>query len=329
MVRFFKLYKRDLIAFLVLIFAFWGLTYTADWEGYQLMYDGEINHRDILILYLTDYSVSHGLDFRTFYRFQCLLLTIAYLFVFRKLHANALVMSIVLLLIEYVAVANQVRYFLAFPLSIIALYELVLNKRIVLYFSLTILAFFSHSSIVLLHLAFGLMYIINKYAPNKKYILVFFLNLLILFVLQRNSIMVDEKYQTYFSQVASLKGSIYNSLTYILAFYLIVKRKRMLDKYNLKSEYLDFLFVLTVCDYIFFFTGMTYQIISHRLLGSMLPVGIIYLIQTDKMLSYKGHNEAYFLILFSLLHTYIMPDLLGLVPHTKNELLLMLNSYKL
>lgn len=329
MMRFFYLYKRDIIALFLLILAFWGLTYTADWEGYQLNYDGKVDYRDSLITYLSALSLSQGLDFRSFYRIQCILLSLIYVLAIRRLNANSLVMVVVLVLLDYVPVANQIRYYLAFPLSIIALYELILKKRIVLYLLLSTLAILSHSSIILLHLSFGSMFVIHKYFPRYKYLLLIISNICVFYIIQSNLIEIDEKYHNYFFQVASLKGGIYNSLTFILALCLIIRRKALLDRYKQNTELLNFLFILTTSVYLFFLSGMTYQIISNRLLGAMLPYTIIYLLYSDKELGLNNHKEVYYLVLFSLLHTFVLPDLLGLYPHIKNELVLMLSTYKL
>ena len=273
-----------LLAFL----CFKGITYTDDFEGYAYTYNGE-RSSDIAYAMLESFGKYLKLDFESFYAIPIFVQLLLYTIAFRLYKVNAFVSFFAVLVMNYVAMANQLRYFIAFPLFLISVYYWCYERKRVLSVLLALLSVLFHSGTIALLIFFPLYEYIkrNKLSSRKILALYLFCGIIILLLfttLGQFMFKVDEKYSYYTNKEgASLMGVlfiVFFASVCLFLLYNVFPKKNSLWKNNMDYP---FLFSLSFFPVIFIIaTFSRYQIISSRYVDPFFTVWIITLLSLKK-----------------------------------------------
>lgn len=224
--------------FFLFIAVYWGVTYTADWVNYESFFDGKQESRDIGFAYLTELFNDLDADYIVLFRFHIVLMAGAFLHFMRKINAPAWIL-IVFLFINYVALGNQIRYYVALPLTFLALYEYVIKKNPFTYLLFTIASVLMHFSILIFHLCFFIVYYLSLYLHNRLLFFIYVVNIVGFFLLV-SGLGFQERYVEYLSEerTSTWIGGIYNFLPSLISILSIIKIKQYVDS-EYSNDYSD------------------------------------------------------------------------------------------
>ena len=135
-------------AFLVYISFFIAITDTTDWKGYVYMFQHDEFPTDLMFRFLSNLAKNFGYEFIHVYKLHIILSGLFFINFLSKFTRNTIFIVFMLVLLSYVQLANQIRYFLGFSIFLNAYYYL--NKRIILGMLLLILSIICHTGIIAL-----------------------------------------------------------------------------------------------------------------------------------------------------------------------------------
>jgi hypothetical protein len=321
----FQFFKKDLIHryFVVLFslflycFVFFNITYTDDWSAYELIFNGTIK-TDFLLGTLCDVAVIHGYTFASVYKLHVFLTGVLFVMFIARFVDNGLVVVFIFILLLFVPVANQIRYFLAFALFLNSVYFLVVKKNKVLFVVFLIFSLLSHLAVVVLYLFILLLRLKNI----KYYILSLFLTgigtLLLLLLLKRVGFgELFSHFDEYLSnsKLSSFVGGVYNSLPAVFfLLFLCLKVKSRLKTCDtwMKDERFIFLYKLSLFAFVFVLPSFVFQILVNRYTYPFSIVWLmlyVYVIQWDKNVYSVFNNllKLFLFVLFLFCYIYILP----------------------
>lgn len=325
----------NIIAFIIIVFPFWGIHYTNDWEGYSYTFSHPIFSRDLGFSLLSLGFTSYGFEYQDLFKFHILLIAISYLNLNRSVRLNPVILSIVLLIFYYVQIANQIRYYLAYPLILYSTY-LLYNKKIFSSLLIISVAFTFHKSVIIvlgIYILYFLSYSINS--KHSQIILILLGNLLIGFAvgyIQR----FDAQYEEYQTQVSSLLGGIFNSIPLIIAIALIYKFNIIISRkesHLFKNHKYKWLYIISVGTCVFFYAGLQMQVLTNRFIAPLLPIWIGYymFIKTHthiKSIDRLAAKYMWTMIICLFLWKFLVTPFLGLDSYI-SELGMIIESYYL
>ncbi len=277
-----------IVPLLLAFLCFKGITYTDDFEGYAMTYERE-RSGDVAYAMLEYLGVYLNLDFESFYAIPIFIQLLLYAVVFRLYKVNAFVSFFAVILLNYVAMANQLRYFIAFPLFLISVYYWCFERKKKIALAIAILSVLFHSGTIALIIYFPLYeYIYRKQLTSRRilsiYALLGIIVLLFFSAFGQFMFKVDEKYAHYTnSEGASLLGVLfivlYGSLCLFFLYIVFPKDKGIWMK---RFEY-PFLFSLSFFPVIFIIaTFSRFQIIASRYVDTFFVVWMITLLFLQK-----------------------------------------------
>lgn len=336
------------IAVVIFCFAFWGVTYTADWAGYEYFFnEGEDIKEDIGSVFLFNILKDHGYDdFRVAFRIHIILMGVLFAFVFNKLGLNPIPYTILLIVLSYVPLANQIRYYVAFPAMLLSVIYFI-EKRYIKCILLFIFAIVFHRTTVLLGLVFLIYYLFSGKTLNnsrhKKYItlgLSFSLLFLLIMYTRLGVYLGDYAYYTSSTQKSSTFGGMFNLLPCLLSIPAVLyydqrvkKRHVEIIRYNYNQYRLFLLFSIATC--ILMPLCLRIQILNTRMIVRFFTIWIAYLVyiqRTGKKLGIRINTSYVIVVLitFNILHQTLLPYWFGIVETPiPQELLMILTSYQL
>ncbi len=312
-----------------------GLHYTADYDMYYFMFKTEYMETDILYQYLTSVFKENSLTFHDLHAFHILTATLLFYFIISRFSTNFFYVFLVYIVLDYVHFANQIRYFLGFPLMIIALYSFV-KKRYFFGIVLSIVASLSHSSLIVLITFLPLWYFVKKKYFLKVILILSGICLLIVFLLFSLGIgrQIDH-FGEYFKQdgVSSFLGGALNGIPYIIMLTVLYFESRKYIKNKpecFKNPKFAFLYTITFYTILFVPASFFMQIAGHRYVMPFMIFYVIFylfLIEDDSRKSKSLKMIFFSCICFILsLVIYILPESIFGVSHFQTELDYMLKS---
>lgn len=341
---------RRVIQFIIAVslfcFAFWGVTYTADWAGYEMYFDNGMDIKeDIGSIFLFTVLKDYGFDdYRVAFRVHIFLMGLFFPLLYIKLGLNPIPYTVLLVVFTYVPLANQIRYYVAFPAAILSLIYYT-EKRYLISIAFVLLAFAFHRTTLILAILL-LFYDIYtgrhySYSRHNKYVsyglLAGFVFLLVLYP-RLGSRLGDYSSYTNESQVSSVLGGLYNLIPCLLGVGTVLFYNRLVNRYHttiISYNCLRYrqLILLSVATCILIPISLRMQILNSRMVLPFFTIWIAFLVyiqRTGKRLNKNVSTSGvvFFLIAVMILHQTILPYLLGLseVPISM-ELLLTLSSY--
>lgn len=137
-----------IFSFFIYISFFIRITDTTDWDGYVYMFNHEDFPTDLMFRYLSTLAKSFGYDFIHVYKLHVILTGVFFVNFISKFTKNTVFIVTMLVLLSYVPLANQIRYFLGFSIFLNGYFYL--NRRVLLGVFLLCLSVTSHMGILAL-----------------------------------------------------------------------------------------------------------------------------------------------------------------------------------
>ena len=321
------------LVFIIFLLAYWGVTYTADGKGYEMFFQGKLESRDKGFEFLALLFDNLGYGYSYLYRFHIVCMALFYI-LFLKCVKSPPYILIAFLIVNYVALGNQIRFYVALPLSYIALYELGVKRKYISYLLLSGLSIMFHSTLIILHGCVLLYcFIINRRFSKRTVIMVLLSNMFIWLILHKG-LSVAEQYGSYLSKdgASSTGGGVYNLVPSLIAFLVIYALKRQLQSCSNYDATLRFIYVLSFSTSMLLLISIHVQIFANRFISSCFLVWLTYCISAKvylpKSKKYLANLATVSIVIVFFLWSYIMPYLMGLTPHSLIEAGLMLESYE-
>lgn len=335
------------LVFFIFIAVFWGVTYTADWVNYESFFTGKQESRDIGFAYLTDVFNNLDAEYQILFRFHIVLMAAAYLLFFSRIRASAWIIAFYVV-INYVALGNQIRYYVALPLTFLALYEFVIKRNSLYYLLFTVVSVLMHFSILVFQLCFFLVYYLSLYFRRSLLSVIIVVNIVGFFLLM-SGLGFQERYVAYLSEdrTSTWIGGLYNILPSLISILCLLMIRRYIDLeksficyddsenvascYDDYDEVFDFLFVLSVSTSLLILPSLQMQILCNRFIFACLPVWLAFGIMGFSCSVYYRWRIFLLLlpvVILPILWTFVFPFVFGIDPHFIVEAVLMIESYE-
>lgn len=324
-------WTQYLIAFLFFVIAYWGVTTNSDWGGYELLFENGGADTDKAFAYLSMWFNEHGLSYRMLYRFHIVLMALFYMFLFRKIKVNPIVLTLLTFLFNYVPLGNQIRYYVGFPMALLAMYYYI-DKKYILTVFLGVLAFFFHSSLLMFYAIFLYYYYLNNITSRYKGILILIANLVLYYYI--HNIYSSEHFDAYFTGegISGLLGGLYNLFPSFIYISFAFRINKIIARNNFdyaKTNEYRYLYTCIMMGTVLFLCSIYTQIFAHRMMGlAMMPIWLTFFIKVkgikNKRIEVLSNTAIVLLFIFYTIHD------LGLITGSDeyifhvNE---MLNSY--
>ena len=309
---------KGLIALTGFCIFLFGIRYTDDWYGYLYFFNNPEASPDLLFKYLSIYFDNNGFSYVDLFQFHVLAIGFCLSYFITRFSSYPILILFCFLLIKFIPITNQIRYYLAFGFFLMSVYFfLISNNRIKAIF-LFILAGLSHIIIIPLFIITLIFPRIKKYTL-KKLSYTFIISSIISFIMYELIILLLTGHFNTYTQdrfTTSIIGGFYLILPiimvhiYIFYYYNNITKKIPVLKNDIKFK---FLFILSVYTAPLLLLGFVNQIIVHRYVSIFSIVWFIYFIYP---LSINQKGKQFILIrLFSLLLylitvTYFIPIVL-------------------
>jgi len=300
-----KLYKKIIFIFSLLAFYvfFYGITDTADWGMYDSLFKYEEIETDFLFRYLSLLTFALGYSFEDLFKLHILIYGYFLVKFISRFTQNTLLVIGFYVLVAYVPLANQIRYYLALSLFLNGLYFFYFNekKKSYLFFILSLL---SHSSMVVL---FSFLIVEKRIAFSEYVKKCLLLSLFIFFgynfIVSFGILDFLGKFKVYLISselVSGIFGGIFNEFPFIviltsLYFWIQSVIKRI--PYILEDKIFIFLYKLTFFSIIFIPISFNMQVIGHRYVQAFFIVWLCLFVYTLNFIKSKAANIKYFIIL--------------------------------
>lgn len=330
------LYTLGTIALFVL--AFWGVTYTADWAGYEKSFEYDLERRDLAFGFIGRIMASFGqYDYQSVYRAHVVLMGVLFPVFISRWQKNPLFVAAVFIVLTYVGLANQIRFYVAFPLALIGLYELICNKNWFLFAIFSVLAYVFHSSIfffILVVLIFN-FFILKRNRLVSDILLINIVLAIISFFGLKYIIPLIGDFSVYLvaDNLSTLAGGVYSAFPSMLAIGLVLYSNNKIKKTNpelLSNKYYKYLLVLSIATSLLLTLSFRTQIVRHRFINPLLLIWILYFLFVARnckpLKQFSGLSVA-FIVLITAAWQTIVPFYLGVSDTLIDpELILTLNS---
>lgn len=265
----------------------YNVSSNTDWQGYEFMFDGELEGTDVLFNTMVVYAKAVGLKYDFIYKTHIVLMGIGFMYFITRF-SWAMIFAVIstYLLFQIVPVSNQIRYYLAFSCTLIALYSYVVDKNTFNFILFAIISVLSHTGILLIY-PFLLIY---QRVNSSQYFTIMFLASLVfgafVFVFYNVSLVVFARFAAYFAEdgVSTFFGGLFNNGIWIVwSMYLVWMNRRFSrendDVVQLDDKY-QFLYKLSMYPVLFYPISFYIQITSHRYIIASLLVWLIFIFYT-------------------------------------------------
>lgn len=325
-----------ILALVVLILPYWGIHYTSDWKAYNYYFEHPSESRDYFFSILATFFGEHGYVYEDLYKFNILLIGFCYLFLFRKTNTNPILLALITVGINYVALGNQIRFFLAFPCCVLSFYFFI-DKKYINSILLIVFAILNHKTTLILFSILLLSSIIIYKSKTSKQALYLVIANVIIYSLLNYSISFDEKYNNYLSSsnMSSLIGGLFNIFPYLFPIFFSYKLNQIVSDYYpilTRSNVYKFLFISSIATSVFLLSGIQIQVLSNRFIMSFLPIfiGFFFFVSnnTSGRVKQKANKYMCYTILLMIVWTYLVKPILGFHDYFL-EAEMMLSSYSL
>ncbi len=328
LLEFDKLNKYWAILFTIVCFLIFtiNISYTADWKNYRFLFDNtDIDSKDYFIKFISLKFSEYGLEYKRVYQFHIFFIAILYTSFTSKFLRNPLLVVLCFLLVCFVPLTNQIRYFLAFILYLFSIYYFYKKeyKKFIIFLCLTLL---NHIAILPLYL---ILFFFRKEFKLKYYV---FLSLIIYIVMfSITNISFSNKFDAFnFYLKDDMRSSFLGGLLKIFPSFLTLSLIYFLSK---RRKFIDgdavFLYKTSFFPIIFLPTATMIQIIGDRYVFVFSIVWFIFLMsiirnKTKYLFLWKLAIVSYTMFLWSLF--YYLPEILLGYSYLLEEFITTFNS---
>lgn len=270
---------------------FGGITETTDWSGYELIFENDEFPIDFTFRFLSTQTKLLGLNFIDLYQFHVFWTGALLIFFISRFTSNIFFVMSFLIIILFIPLANQIRFFLSLSLFINAIYFLCIKRNKFLFWILATLSVLTHIAIVPL-LMFCKLYFIKN---DKKYFKIIFLISILSTILTAvffnlNGVLAGiglrENLDAYIQDdyATSFMGSLFLTLPVLLIVIIIFTCKMYFTKKisYFKDEKLQFLYRLTIFSFLFIPPSFFTQIIFSRYCLSLSFIWILVILKSTE-----------------------------------------------
>lgn len=306
---------RGIISLCIFCFLLLGIRYTDDWYGYDYFFENPEASPDLLFKYLAFYFGAIDLEYFKLFQFHILIIGICFSFFISRFSRFPIVILLSYLLISFVPLVNQIRYFLAFGLFLVAVYYYIILKKKIRFLFLLIIAALSHSAITPLFIIF---FIFNRLQNNsvKKLSKVFILSAIIIIVIYKLLMSTISGHFSAYVQgdlLSSFSGGFYLTLPILIIYvFIFTYYKNVCNRIPalLTDFKFKFLFIFSSYTSPLLLIGFTSQVVVHRYISVFTIVWLVYILYP---LSFQKTNKYFILISFFSFLLYMLA-LIYLVP---------------
>jgi len=297
----------------------YNVSSNTDWLGYELMFDGELEGTDILFNSMVVYAKAVGLKYDFIYKTHIVLIGIGFLYFITRF-SWAMIFAVIstYLLFQIVPVSNQIRYYLAYIATMLALYSLVVEKNNLNFILFAILSVLSHTGILLIY---PFLFIYRRINSSQYFTIMFLASLVFgafVFVFYNISLVVFARFAYYFAEdgVSTFFGGLFNNGIWILWSLYLVWINRRLSRENddalQEDNQYQFLYKLSMYPVLFYPISFFIQITSHRYIIASLLVWLIFIFYTLRYESSVGRqigamSRFVVLVVISFVYFYALP----------------------
>lgn len=299
---------RGIVALCIFCFLLLGIRYTDDWYGYDYFFENPEASPDLLFKYLASYFGAIDLEYFKLFQFHILIIGICFSFFISRFSRFPIVILISYLLISFVPVVNQIRYFLAFGLFLVAVYFYIICKKKIISLFLLIIAALSHFAIVPLFILFFIFSRLQNIALKKIFNFFIFLAVIIKVVYSLLMSMISGHFSAYvegdvlssFSGGFYLTGPIFIIYIFLFTYYkkVGIRIPALLNDFKFK-----FLFILSIYTSPLLLIGFTSQVVVHRYISVFTIVWLVFILYP---LSFQKTNKYFILIVFFSFLFYLL-----------------------
>lgn len=312
------------VAFSVVIFNILLLFVTDnnDWEIYKSTFEGYYQSNDYMFNAMSEFFSNRGYEYLLLYQIHILAMGICFIFFASKFNStNTFVIISIYLLLQFVPLSNQIRYFVSFSFFLLSIYFLIIKGNKILFVLFIVLSLLSHSGIVLM---FPFLYFYYK-IKNEKFIKTVLISSIvfaaIFWIVYKTALIIFSQFASYFESemISSMAGGVFDNFIWFIWIIYIVNNNKRLDKdfsmeISQDNNY-QLLYKLSLFTIIFIPTSFFLQIISHRYVASCIIVWVSYLLYSLKYretLSSRVRNYTLLIILslVTFFYIYFLPDLI-------------------
>ena len=340
-----NLFKYVLAVFLFAV-SFWGITYTSDWINYEYYFNNYLTMKsDIASFLIFDYLKQHQYDYRVAFRVHIAIMSFLYPLVFVKMRQNPIPYTLILIIFLYVPIANQIRYYVALPLVLLAFISFYERKFIWSAIWLLLGISFQFTTIVLLSILLVYYFVIVRKRRFQRHLYYFSGGIILVVILSPllsffpEDMINDYSKYTNTENISSFIGGLYTMIPKLLALcFLFTTHKKVKHYYtdvirrNERMYYL--LWTFSVATAVLIPLGFSIQILVHRFISPMLVFQVMYFAYIGKNRTVRNNLHTNAMISVILLVTLLWQTLLPYSLHISRtpistELLMILQSYQL
>jgi len=310
------------IIFSIILFysIFLGVTDTTDWKGYEYIFQNKEMPIDFLFRYLSYKGDEFNFGFKLIYQLHIILIGVMLIHFISKFNSNIFFIVSFILLILFVPLANQIRYFLALALYLNAIYYYCVKEKYFLFFFIATLSILSHIAIIPLYL-FVPLFMIKSYKIFIRYSIIIslitFLSVVSLFKTGLLPIAFFDHFNAYIDSdhKSSILGGLFYLVPIILIGFLLKSELNKLTKLKILEFDKDFKFLvrLTIFSYIFIPGAIFMQILASRYSMALFFVWIILFLKISSYYNLKGRIKKFTIIFivqwFYICYIYFIPIL--------------------
>lgn len=292
---------------------FYNISYTDDIEAYYLFYlNNDVG--DFGFQVLENLGHWFNLSFLEFENLTFFIILSLFSFVFFKFGVNTFIGVLLTILLNYVQIANQLRYFIAVPLLLLAIYYFFVEEKRITSCLLAVVAFLFHSGIIAWISFIPIGYYLK--CKEKKDLFRFFSIIGVVIFLAYSTLSgylfsIDSKYETYITDRSSALGSIFVLLypLFCISWILLVYKGKVDSLRMNNPQILGYVMsIFTVVWIIASFTG--FQIINARYVNAFFVVWII-AIYSSKSAVEISNKYAFFFSVGAIFFKQIFPIIIS------------------
>lgn len=321
------------IAFLLYQAFFYWVTETTDWKNYEYIFSHDERPVDYAFRFLCTLIKSYGYDYIHVYRLHVILTGFLLVNFISKFTIYRGFVTLMIVLLLYVQLANQIRFFLSLMLLLNSLYYLF-NKRFLIGIILAFLSILSHIGIIPLFLI--LIFALSFKSTNSLFNIVLWsmipIFILIKLLISTLKIYFDSGFMIYLENEygTSFTGAMFQLIPFIFSYLMLyINRKKILAFCRIDTNN-KFLIKIILGSLFFLPLVFTTQIIFWRYIYALIFIWILVLLRVKVENKTKnrivGLTTIFFIQLMFHVYYWYLPVLLLNSKDSIEKIELILNS---
>lgn len=297
-----------LLLYALYFFSFYFVDWTVDKYNYEYMM-GHIEDYDTDYIFnlLSLYSFRYGYTYDDIYHWHIILQSLFFALFTFKVFKKPWLPAIIFIALNYVNIANQIRYFMGFWLFLYGMTFYINKKSRVFYYLLGLVACLNHIGLVVLFACMPLYRIYEK-ITFKKYIILF---IVLLFILPVITFIIPGFLQGFSKYLASERQSSLAGGVFLFFPILVQAVVIFANKYKIPNEIKSecnykLLLSITVFSFIILPLALQVHIFSHRFVMPFIAIWLAFVYDYLK----KLYSVSSIICLIFVLWLYFVPKII-------------------